>query len=97
LKGQPLWHGRSVGLVIFIDFTSKGGRFRIEGDDKVVRLVVFEHFKEHPGEAKDGIGRKALGIGEMADGIKGTEDIRGTVNQKKSGAIRHNVLSRLKG
>jgi hypothetical protein len=59
--------------------------------------VVFEHLKEHLGETKDGIGRKALGIGEVTDGIKGTEDIRGTVDQKKSGAISHNVLSKLKG
>jgi hypothetical protein len=54
--------------------------------------VVFEHFKEHLGKAKGGIGRKAPGIREMANGIEGAEDIRGAIDQKKSGAIRHKRL-----
>jgi hypothetical protein len=51
--------------------------------------MVFEHFEKHLGEAIDRIGRKALGVGKMPDGIKSPKDIRGTIDQKESGSIRH--------
>jgi hypothetical protein len=52
------------------------------------------------GKAKDGIGREAFGIGKVSDRIKCTKDVRRTIHQKESGAIRHKVnecqMSKLK-
>jgi hypothetical protein len=46
----------------------------------VVGVVLLEHFEKHPCKAKDGIGGKAFGIGEMTDGIKGAKNIRRAVD-----------------
>jgi hypothetical protein len=51
--------------------------------------VFLEDLKKHLSEAIDGIGREALGVGEMTDGIKGTIDIGRAINQKKFRTIRH--------
>jgi hypothetical protein len=51
--------------------------------------MFFEHFEKHLSEAKDGVGGKSLGIGEMTDGIKCSEEIRGAIDQKEFGSIRH--------
>ena len=84
LEDEALRHGRSVGLIFLVDFASKGRGPRIKGHDKIVRLMIFENLEEHLGEAIDGIGGKAFGIGEMADGIEGTIDIRGAIDQKEA-------------
>jgi hypothetical protein len=51
--------------------------------------MFFEDFEKHPGEAEDGIGWEAFGIGEVTDGIKGPEDVGRTIDEKELGSIRH--------
>jgi hypothetical protein len=54
--------------------------------------MLLEQLEKHLGKAEGGIGRKASGIGEMSDGIEGTIDIRGAIDQKEPGRIRHSNL-----
>jgi len=52
--------------------------------------MLLEDFKKHLGEAEDGIGGETFGIRKMADGIKGTKDVGGAIDQKESRTFRHN-------
>jgi len=90
LRHQIIRHRNSVRLVLRIKLFAESRSARIEDDRQVVGLLVADDLEEHGGKAIDSVGRKALAVGKMADGVISTVDVARTVDEIKAFAlVRH--------
>ena len=67
----------------------------VEGDGNPVGLLLPDNLQQHHGETVDGIGRKALGVGEAADGVIGTVDVVVPVYEEDASALPQALLPAL--
>jgi len=83
LHGQLFGHGGPVGLVLRIFPVPKGRGLGVEGQGQILRLALPEDLEQHIGDAERGIGGKALGVGQAADGVESPVNIGTDVQEIK--------------
>jgi len=83
-------------LVLFIGLVAECRPFHVESDGEVIGPPFLPEPDEHGGEAVDGVGGKAPGIGQAGDGVKGPKDVVVAVNEKqrRPGSVRGGCLFR---
>ncbi len=71
LAAEIVGHSRARLLVGRELLLAKGGAGRIPGHCRVLRILLAEQLQEHGGHAAHRVGRLALGVGEIGQGVIG--------------------------
>ena len=74
-------------LVVGIYRLPEGARLLVEGDGHVRRVALAQGLQEHQREPVDRVGRHALAVREVRDGVVGAEDVRAAVYQGQRGSL----------
>ena len=73
-----------MGLVLAVLLVPDGRALDIEDDAEIVGLLRVEELAQGAGEAEDGAGREAGGIGQVPDGVIGAVEEGVPVDEKES-------------
>jgi hypothetical protein len=72
-----------MDLVLLKGLVAMGLSLVIKGNGQVIRALLSPDLEEHLGEAEDGIGGLALGVGKVGYGMEGTIEVRVAVDEVK--------------
>jgi len=76
-------HGRTVGLVFWIDRGAEGLLSGIENHREIIGCIIGEQLAHHVDDAIDRPGTIARGVAEIAHGVEGAEEIIGSVYENE--------------
>ena len=68
-------------LVSFVGVMAKCRPFNVKGHGNVCRVMIPQELQEHRRKPVDGVRGKTLGIGKVANGVKGPEKIIASVDE----------------
>jgi hypothetical protein len=79
---QIIRHLRPMGLIGLEGFMTKCGLAAVKYDSDIVRLILADQLAEHRSKTKHGVGRQALTIRQIANGVKRSEYVGHSVHQE---------------
>ncbi len=89
LRHQVFGGRFAVGFVFAVNFVSEGLLRPVEGNAKVLWILLAHELADHPGKTRDGICWHALAGGQWSDCVESAEDVAAAVHKINHALVRH--------